>query len=207
MYPCQPNLAIDTETGGRDPARDALLEIGAVMEGMPDGLTREWRARIMPAPGLRVDPRCWTVPWNNYRDPDQWRESGAMIERDALAQFAWWIHECYAVATGAWAGFEGAPMPWAHNASFDRGFLDQAFMRCGIAPDSVLDKHWGCTMSLSWGWRRRTGLTGSVSMKTMGILCGHWTDESESRLHHDALEDARACAALRRWLTSEERAA
>lgn len=204
MRPDQSNLTIDTESGGDDPARDALLEIGAVLEvPVPavDLITEqiidyvpqrfEFHQLVLPSPGLRVDPRCWTVPWNRFRSLEQWRELGAVDEYTALTWFRRWLlsHQ---------AAYLRDAVPWAHNVEHDAGFITKASKRNDIP--LPIDHHWCCTMSTSWCWRRLSGQPGSVGLATMATLAGHWTQQQAQDLHHDALEDARATVAVREWL-------
>lgn len=76
-------LVIDTETGSLDPSTGALLDIAAVE--LRDGeISRTFRRRILPEPGLVIEPEA--VACNGY-SAERWAELGAVNEVDAILDF------------------------------------------------------------------------------------------------------------------------
>lgn len=76
-------LVIDTETGSLDPSTGALLDIAAVE--LRDGeISRTFRRRILPEPGLLIEPEA--VACNAY-SAERWAELGAVNEVDAILDF------------------------------------------------------------------------------------------------------------------------
>jgi len=108
-----PIALIDTETTGRDPTKDRIIEIGVVM-----GLRGEVVSRFSKL----IDPGC-PIP----------AESSAVHGiKDAdvagMPKFAEIAVELVA--------FLGDAIPAAYNASFDRGFVLAELDRAGVRPDA-----------------------------------------------------------------------
>jgi ribonuclease T len=119
-------VVVDVETGGFNPATDALLEIAAVVIGIDaDGKLargRTYRHHVRPFDGARLDPASLAVngidPWHPLRP--------AVPEHDAMAavfkevRFRVREHGCTrAILVG-------------HNSSFDLAFVNAAAARAGI---------------------------------------------------------------------------
>ncbi len=119
-------VVIDVETGGFQPATDALLQIAAVLiQIAPDGRLSRGETHsfhVRPFENSRLDPASLLVnkidPWHPLRP--------AIAEHDALQRIfrqvraAIRLHGCRrAVLVG-------------HNASFDLAFLNAAVARTGI---------------------------------------------------------------------------
>jgi len=175
-------VVVDVETGGFDCARDALLEIAAVLiQFEPStGLLSPGETvstHVTPFPGANIDPRSLEV---TGIDPDH-PLRGALDEREALEHVFKPIrqhlkkHECTrAVLTG-------------HNAHFDLGFINAAIRRTGhkrspFHPFSVFD-----TVTLSGLAFGQTVL--AKSLAAAGI---DWNSEHA----HSAIYDAEQTAAL-----------
>jgi DNA polymerase III epsilon subunit-like protein len=168
-------VAIDTETGGLLPGYHALLQLAAV----PSWDAEPFNVWIWPD-GHEIDPE--SVPVSGY-SVEAWREKGAVSLAQALERFWLWLDK--------------APVPpWkltplAHNAGFDRGFLDAAFRFIGRR--SPLGHRWRCSQA-SMGYLIDAGEleAGSTSLNALADLCGFARDDEAP---HDALEDARLCMA------------
>jgi ribonuclease T len=119
-------VVVDVETGGFNPATDALLQIAAVLIDIDEngvlkrGATHSYH--VKPFAGARLDPASLKVtgidPWHPLRP--------AIEERDALQRIfpeirhAMKAHGCKrAILVG-------------HNASFDLSFLNATVARCEI---------------------------------------------------------------------------
>ena len=108
-------VAIDTETGGLIPGYHALLSLAAV----PTWEAEPFHVHIWPD-GHEIDPD--SLKGSGY-DVDLWRDRKAVRLATALELFREWL--------------EKAPVePWkllplAHNAGFDRAFLDASFRFIG----------------------------------------------------------------------------
>ncbi|MFO1428006.1 MAG: ribonuclease T [Steroidobacteraceae bacterium] len=119
-------VVVDVETGGFNSARDALLEIAAVIIGIePDGRLRRATTHsfhVRPFEGANIEPAALAV---NGIDPHHPLRP-ALEERDALQRIFKEVrqairdHDCKrAILVG-------------HNASFDLGFLNAAVQRSDI---------------------------------------------------------------------------
>jgi DNA polymerase III subunit epsilon len=104
---------IDTETTGRDPQNDRLIEVGIVL-GRSGGVLerRSWL----------VNPGCPI--------PAETTEVHGITDADVAGKpsFAEVAHEIIDALRGA--------IPAAYNAAFDRGFLLAELERAGIRPDA-----------------------------------------------------------------------
>ena len=179
----KPLVAIDTETGGLEPGKDALLSIAAVLE---DG---HWlHLRIMPPRqwwrmGRRQRVHPGAVRVNGY-DAKKWRAAGAVELPEARLRFAAWLEDqCERLrVTGL--------QPLAHNAGFDRAFVD-AFLgpQKKKGARRPLDRRWDCSCA-GLSLARRAGLV-ECKDASLDSLCA--VSHTQRDQPHDALSDARAC--------------
>ncbi len=119
-------VVIDCETGGFNPATDALLEIaGVLLKLEADGrLVRSetWRYHVQPFPGGRLDPASLAV---NGIDPHHPLRP-ALPERDALGKLFKEVRTAVKETGCTRAILVG------HNAAFDLAFLNAAVGRAAI---------------------------------------------------------------------------
>jgi ribonuclease T len=119
-------VVVDVETGGFNPATDALLELAAVLiEMTPGGELRPgatFRYHVQPFHGSRIDPASLAV---NGIDPHHPLRP-AMPEKEALTQLFREIRKAVRDAECTRAVLVG------HNASFDLNFLNAATTRADI---------------------------------------------------------------------------
>lgn len=119
-------VVVDVETGGFNPATDALLELAAVMiELSPSGdlgLGSTLRYHVKPFAGSRIDPASLAV---NGIDPHHPLRP-ALPEQEALSELFREVRRAVRDAGCTRAVLVG------HNASFDLAFLNAAVERCGI---------------------------------------------------------------------------
>lgn len=173
-------VAIDTETGGLVPGYHALLQLAAI----PTWAAKPFNIFIWPD-NHEIDPE--SLPVSGYR-PDLWRERGAVCLSQALKEFEEWLKQ--------------APVePWkltplAHNAGFDRGFIDAGFQLLGRR--SPLGHRWRCSQA-AMGFLMDAEIlpVGTTSLDALAGLCGLHRDPDEP---HDALKDAWACLCGYCWL-------
>jgi ribonuclease T len=119
-------VVVDVETGGFNPATDALLEIAAVLiEIQEDGSLKRgetYRHHVKPFEGSRLDPASLAVngidPWHPLRP--------AVQEKDALAAIFKEVRGCVRDQDCTRAILVG------HNSSFDLAFVNAAAARVGI---------------------------------------------------------------------------
>lgn len=119
-------VAIDVETGGFNCARDALLQIAAVMIDLDDagrlvrGATHSYH--VKPFAGANIDPAALQVnkidPWHPLRP--------ALDEREALQRIFKEVRAAMQLAGCKRAILVG------HNAWFDLSFVNAAVARTGI---------------------------------------------------------------------------
>ena len=166
-------IAIDFETTGLDPHADTILSIGACTA---TGAT--FKRYIHPPRnwlGLRkkVSPAAARV--NGYA-PALWAALGAVDMVTAARSFALWLTQIKK---------EGARRPLAHNAGFDRAFLEALARRTRVTFD--LAHRWECSMA-ALAYAQRAGIVapGPASLDHLARI----TNQPRPAIH-DALEDAR----------------
>lgn len=108
-----PIACLDTETTGRDPQLDRIIEIGVVIGVGGEVVTRRsWLIN----PGKPIPPESSAV--HGIKDAD-------VIGKPSFSEVA---HEILEVL--------GRAIPAAYNASFDRGFVLHELDRAGVRPDA-----------------------------------------------------------------------
>lgn len=172
-------IAIDTETGGLLAHRHALLSLAAVASWEVE----PFHVFILPEPGYVIEKEA--ARKNGYA-PELWQERGAMPLKHALIGFQHWL-----AASGA-VGCECSATPLAHNAGFDRAFLDHATASTGL--DLPLPHRWRCSMAALLLAQDAGYFDGRefASLDTLGEISGFWEKEKRQPAH-DALQDARCC--------------
>jgi DNA polymerase III epsilon subunit-like protein len=168
-------VAIDTETSGLDPATDFILALGAVTA---TGATF-YRLILPPRTwlGTRKKVGARAIAVNGYNLAD-WKKRGAVEASDAARSFALWL---------AQVAKEGARRPLAHNAGFDRAFLDALSQRTRVTFD--IGHRWECSMAaLSFAQRAGIVRLGPASLDHLAELIS--VDRPDT---HDALADAQVC--------------
>lgn len=183
-------IAIDTETGGTRPGRHALLSIAAYASW---DLENPLILHLWPADeSYVVEPEAAKI--NGYT-PELWKERGAMWIFDAMATLADWLA----------ARFRERPrtLMLAHNAGFDRMFLDEASHFTGIR--MPIRHAWRCSMD-KMGCLMDLGMIapGKVNLDRLGVLSGQWPEGGRPAVH-EAGADALACLRGYLWLLDKER--
>ncbi|MEH6409980.1 MAG: DNA polymerase III subunit epsilon [Hyphomonas sp.] len=161
-------IAFDTETTGLYPNDgDRIIEIGAVemINHIPTGKT--FRSLINPRRLVSED----TV-----------RITGITDEHLKDAPF---FEEEHVI--GAFLEFIGDDLLVAHNAGFDRGFLNMELALCGRAP--IEDHRWIDTAAMAR--RKFPGAPASLD-----ALCKRFDISLESRTLHGALLDSQLLASV-----------
>jgi ribonuclease T len=115
-------IVVDIETGGFDPASNAILELAAVQvcfdeERMVLGPT--WQQAVEPYPGGVIDSASLKVTGIDLDDPNR----QAVSERDALQDMFRRVRKAMKLE-----GCQRAILV-AHNAAFDQQFLNKAVER------------------------------------------------------------------------------
>ena len=178
-------IAIDTETGGLDPRKSALLSISACQLQYPD---KKFNVFILPESGLEIHPKAAEV--NGYT-PELWKERGAIPLLEALRRFKTWLP------------FAGNG-PLAHNAPFDKSFIEAAEERAGF--NLFLQKRWRCSMALFMGVNDALNLNAmNFQLATLARMSGVW-GEGFKRGAHQSLDDVVACAKGWNWLIEKVKA-
>lgn len=182
-------VVVDVETGGFNPATDALLEVAAVLVHTDDAghwQRRETHARhVLPFPGANLEPSALEFtgidPYHPFRD--------ARAERTALQEIFKPIREAVRASGCTRAVLVG------HNPSFDLGFINAAAQRTGLKrnpfhPFTTFDT--ATLAALAFG---QTVLSRAVEAAGLS-----W----DSREAHSAIYDAERtadlfCAVLNLW--------
>jgi DNA polymerase III epsilon subunit-like protein len=168
-------IAIDTETSGLNPATHFLLALGAVTA---TGATF-YRLILPPRTwlGTRKKVGARAIAVNGYNLAD-WKKRGAVEASDAARSFALWLGQ---------VAKEGARRPLAHNAGFDRAFLNAFSDQTNT--HFPLNHRWECSMAaLSFAQRAGIAAPGACTLNHLAELIH--VDRPDT---HDALADAQVC--------------
>ena len=175
-------LVIDTETGGLDWRRCALVSVAAIhMESRA-----EFSMVIRPHDGLDLDPEALAV--NGYtRD---YLVANGVEEGEAMRLFAMWLH---VFGKQEWCGC---------NPAFDQAFVDTAFERHAIEkrlPRRAID-----LQTLAWMAHTMRVLTlpignDGLPKRSLDAII-EAVGLSRATDKHDALEDARLTLAAFRLI-------
>lgn len=172
-------IVIDTETGGVEPGKSALLSISACYFDNP---TNTFNVYITPDPSLEINHEAAEV--NGYT-PQLWVERGAVPLVEALRRFKNWMPR-------------SGNSPLAHNAPFDKSFIDAAEEQSGFK--TYLQCRWRCSMSAFMFASDSVGITPiDYKLDTLARMSGHWSADFV-RGAHQSIDDVVACAAGYKWL-------
>lgn len=158
-------IILDTETTGIDPRDHRLVEIGCVEieDFIPTGRT-----------------------FHHYVNPERVIEADAErvhgISNAMVADKPRFAEVCDALLE-----FVGDAAMIAHNAAFDRGFINAELGRAGRS--ATPDDRWVCTLQLAQ--KRYPGMHNSLD-----ALCRRYSVSLTERDKHGALLDARLLAAV-----------
>lgn len=174
-------IGIDLETGGTIPGTHAVLSIAAVTAA-----GASFHRLIKPGKGLLIEPEAVKV--NGYT-PEAWAIGGAVDVLEAARDFRDFV-------TTAKRG-NGAWIPLAHNAGFDKSFTEWIERHVGF--EFGLSYHWECSMAvLSFLMRRGAVPHGKCNLDRLCELAG-----VSRKTPHCALSDAEACLSAYRWLLTK----
>lgn len=161
-------IAFDTETTGLNPNEgDRVIEIGAVemINHIPTGKT----FRRLINPGKPVSEA--TIRITGITDDDL-KDKPPFEDPDIVDAFL---------------NFLGDAVIVAHNASFDRGFMNMELQRCGR--DIIPEDRWVDTVQIAR--KRYPGAPASLD-----ALCKRFDISLESRTFHGALLDSQLLASV-----------
>lgn len=184
-------IAIDTETGGTRPAKHALLSIAAVASWDE---SKRFVVHLKPEPGYTVEAGAARV--NGYTEA-LWAERGACSLAEGMRALVAWLALMFTEKPRA--------LMLAHNAGFDRMFLDEA---AELAEVKLPIRHaWRCSMD-KLGTLMDRGLIpwGKAKLDRLGELAGLWPVGGRPAVH-EAGGDALACLKGYQWLLEKEGAA
>lgn len=177
-------IFIDTETGGLDPKRDALLSLAAVafeIDKQGAWVLDDFSVMIQPGEFTSVSLKALSLQGESWSGLEH---SKRIPEQEALLRFSEWLRD-----------YPSIPF-FAHHASLDRDFLAEANRRSagGIDSRTVTGRHapWVCTIVLA-NWNIARGV---MSMPANGLSLDSLSDAlgvmgRTSTGGHNALEDAR----------------
>lgn len=168
-------VAVDTETGGFDPAVNPTLSLALV----PNLPARPKVIYILPEPGEIVEPDAARV--NGYT-PEKWAARGAVPRAAAVAEardFLARLHE-RALARRVFPHWTKLA-PLAHNAPHDAKFVERHF------PD-LFRQSWRCSMGFFRGLQDAGLLPkGLVNLDALLVAMGR---QSRGAAIHEADYDA-----------------
>jgi len=159
-------IAFDTETTGLNwDQDDRIIELGAVemINHIPTGKT----FRRLINPGRKVSEA--TVRITGITDADLEGKPG-FEDSDVVDAFLEFVGDATLVA---------------HNAKFDRGFLNMELKRCGLAP--IPDERWIDTVEIA-----RKKFPGAQN--SLDALCRRFGVDNSAREKHGALLDSEILA-------------
>jgi len=161
-------IAFDTETTGLNwDGDDRIIELGAVemINHIPTGKT--FRRLINPGRKVSAD----TVRITGITDADL-EDKSAFEDSDNVDAFLEFVGDAIIVA---------------HNAKFDRGFLNMELKRCGYDP--IPEERWVDTVEMA-----RKKYPGAPA--SLDALCKRFDISLESRTLHGALLDSQLLATV-----------
>ncbi|HEX4873009.1 MAG TPA: DNA polymerase III subunit epsilon [Nevskiaceae bacterium] len=154
-------IVLDTETTGLDVKQGhRIIEIGCV--------------ELLHRRPTRND-------FHRYLNPQRAIDPGAMEVHGITDERVRHEPPFAEIAQTLWQYLEGAELI-IHNASFDIGFLDEEFGRCGFAPLSSV-----CTITDTVAMARRLHPGQKVNLDA---LCKRYNVDNSRRQHHGAALDA-----------------
>lgn len=157
-------IVLDTETTGLECVNgDRLIEIGCVelLNHIPTG--RTFHAYINPRRAVSAD---------------------ALFVHGLTDEFLR-SHPCFDEHVDAFADFVGESILIAHNAAFDRGFIN---MELGLCRRSIIEEHRFIDTLLLARRRHPNG------PNSLDALCGRYGIDTSARQKHGALLDAEILA-------------
>lgn len=169
-------IAIDAETGGFYPSIHPLLAVSLV----PSWTMEPFTVYIEPLALETIDEQAAKV--NGYTH-QRWLERGAVPLPIAMSRLNAAMAQLKNERPGA--------IIVAHNAGFDRGFIDEAYRQCDIeSPHRYI---WRCSMQLM-AFLMDIGQIprGGLSLARLGELSGQWPAGGRPAVH-EASADAIAC--------------
>lgn len=179
-------ICIDTETGGFDPRNCALLSVALVELDKDLNPMRDLEVFIQPYPGKVIEEQAAKV---NGFSTTEWYKRGALPIHQAIETIKMWMPY--------------NPEAIAHNAGFDRAFMEAAEEMTGLS--LYLGYAWECTAALF----RSVGRAYDFDFKKANLdfaarYVGHWSADYQ-RGTHSAGDDAKACAAIYKWCINRMR--
>lgn len=159
-------IAFDTETTGLEWDKDdRIIELGAVelINHVPTGKTFQTYIN----PGRAVSEA--TIRITGITDAD-------LVDKPQFEDPS---------IVDAFLDFVGDAILVAHNAKFDRGFLNMELQRCGKAP--IPDERWVDTVEIA-----RKKFPGAPA--SLDALCKRFDVNAEARTYHGALLDSQLLA-------------
>jgi DNA polymerase III epsilon subunit-like protein len=181
----RPLISIDLETGGLYPALHPIVSISVAPSFTPERLT--FYVDLTARELLAVQAKAKEV--NGY-DYDLWLERGALPLPMVLERLSKVLNDLMQA--------EPTALLVAHNAGFDRSFLDYAFESFSLDP--LPRYQWRCSQQLM-AQCMDDGLLpeGSLGLDRLGELSGQWPAGGRPAIHTSD-QDAHACLNGYRWL-------
>ena len=195
MQPHSPRIVFfDLETGGLDPRRHPIIQIGAVAVDADLAAIESFEVKVEFS---RKKANRNSLRKNHYQ-PGVWARQAA-TPRAAAERFAEFLrrHATVPMMASDGAMYHVAQLA-AHNAAFDGPFLQVWFARLKIYLPT--GRHVLCTMQRAmWHSRERPDEPRPRNFK-LATLCEHFGVPLHAAAAHEALADAEATAALYRRL-------
>jgi DNA polymerase III epsilon subunit-like protein len=167
-------ITIDTETGGLDPLKHALLQIG----GYDPTTNSRFSVYIQKPHNLEVTPGAQKV--NGW--PQSHAGKTTLPELEAIQLFLGWVKMTHAERLVA------------HNAPFDASFLKVSLSRNNVDPSTL--PRFGCTQEQATQLNKIGGLP--VTSLSLDSILKDLAPDYQRPPIHDASDDAYACYLARK---------
>lgn len=185
-------VVIDIESGGFSVAKNAFLEVGALLVNPALEILDSFHTYVKPEPGLAIDPGAAVI--NGYK-PELWG-----IFPDTYVPSEEEIAAIYSPMTTAanvdpflteWLRQAPGAVGIAFNAPFDKSWMTR------YAPTAVaaLKPDWICALQVTRRIFERRGIKVEKGMAKLGAACdtfGYEKVTGETWVRHTALDDCYA---------------
>lgn len=171
-------LFLDTETGGLDPSKNSLLQVGLIAYDYDNGCICDKLSINIKENIYHVNP--YALKYNGLNLCDIY-ESGVTKE-EAVKKIINFIKN----------NFENKPILVGHNINFDKNMLNELFNQCNYDINDYINYRMLDTMSLIWALH----LLGKLPIEACSSDGAFEYFQIEVKQRHHALDDCMATLKL-----------